>query len=226
MGIRERSGEHGVRFLTGEHDLQTRISRIKAVLFDWDGVFNDGFKDERGGSPFSEVDSMGVNLLRYALWRGNARTNPVAAIISGQQNHLAEKFAGRERFHALYMGFTNKPEAFDALLGTHGLRPEEVAFFFDDVLDLPIAAECGVRILISHRATHHFQRTVEGRGAADIIIPIGGGHHGLRMACELLIALQGEWEKVIEERVNYSTDYQAYLAARNAVRTAVNTAQR
>ena len=45
-----------------------KLKKIKAVLFDWDGVFNDGFKRGVDGSIFSEVDAMGTNLLRYALW--------------------------------------------------------------------------------------------------------------------------------------------------------------
>lgn len=217
MNLRERFSAHGARFVSSERDLEARCSRLKAVLFDWDGVFNDGFKDAEGGSPFSEVDSMGVNLLRFALWLKSDEQLPKAAIITGQHNPFAERFAQRERLHGLYMGFTNKPDAFDAFLNTHGLRPEEVAFFFDDVLDLPVAEKCGLRVLIGHRATHHFQRTVENRGTADIIIPLGGGHHGLREACELLIAMWGSWDEVIGHRAGFTPVYQRYLAERQSV---------
>ena len=119
MNLRERFSAHGARFVIGERDLDARCSRLKAVLFDWDGVFNDGFKDAEGGSPFSEVDSMGVNLLRFALWLKNDEQLPKAAIITGQHNPFAERFAQREGLHGLYMGFTNKPDAFDAFLATH-----------------------------------------------------------------------------------------------------------
>ena len=52
---------NGLRTTAPEPELLRRLARTKAVLFDWDGVFNDGFKDAEGGSPFSEVGSMGVN---------------------------------------------------------------------------------------------------------------------------------------------------------------------
>ena len=40
--------------------LARQLHGIRALVFDWDGVFNDGWKDAQGGSPFSEVDSMGA----------------------------------------------------------------------------------------------------------------------------------------------------------------------
>ena len=42
-----------------------RLDKIKAFVFDWDGVFNNGAKDSEGASPFNEVDAMGTNLLRF-----------------------------------------------------------------------------------------------------------------------------------------------------------------
>ncbi|MEZ4806970.1 MAG: hypothetical protein R2815_05780 [Flavobacteriales bacterium] len=75
----------GLRIARPEPELEHRLAAIKAVLFDWDGVFNNGFKDAEGGSPFSEVGSMGVNLLRFALWLRNGHL-PKAAVIAGQHN--------------------------------------------------------------------------------------------------------------------------------------------
>jgi len=204
------------RLLVGRDEVVRRLAIIKAVVCDWDGVFNDGFKDAEGGSPFSEVDSMGLNLLRFALWSRKEEL-PFAAVITGQHNAFAERFGQRERLHGVYMGFTNKPDAFDRFLEFHGLRPEEVLFVYDDVLDLPVAARCGLRVLIGHRATELFQRTCIHRGLADIRIHLGGGHHGLREACELLIDLMGRWASTLDHRVAYDTTYQRYLTARQAV---------
>lgn len=207
---------HDERLINGRDATVQRLSRIKAVICDWDGVFNDGFKDAEGGSPFSEVDSMGVNLLRFALWLRKEEL-PYSAIITGQHNLFAERFAQREHLHGVYMGFTHKPEAFDRFLAQHGLKPEEVLFVFDDVLDLPVADRCGVRVLIGHRATELFQRTCIQRGLVDVHINLGGGHHGLREACELLIQLLGIWERVIDHRVAFDETYQSYLEQRQAV---------
>lgn len=215
------SGRHQDDRLLARRDATLqRLSRIKAVICDWDGVFNDGSKDAEGGSPFSEVDSMGINLLRFALWLRKEEL-PYSAIITGQNNAFAERFAQREHLHGIYAGYTHKPEAFDRFLAQHDLRPEEVLFVFDDVLDLPVAERCGMRVLIGHRATELFQRTCIERGLVDIHINLDGSHHGLREACELLIQLLGNWERVIDHRVAYDAVYQRYLATRQAVVTEV-----
>ncbi|MBP7513075.1 MAG: hypothetical protein KA791_00915 [Flavobacteriales bacterium] len=205
----------GTRLIADREEFLAKCADIKAVLFDWDGVFNNGFKDAEGGSPFSEVDSMGVNLLRFALWLKNGERLPAAGIITGQHNAYAERFAQRERFHGCYMGYTNKPEAFDAFLGTHGLRAEEVAFFFDDVLDLPVAERCGLRVLIGRRASPWFEDAA--MDCVDAITACDGGHHGLREACELLIVASARADEVLDHRVRYSEVYQRYLAQRQGL---------
>ncbi len=206
----------GTRFIAEPASVELKLASIKAVLFDWDGVFNNGFKDAEGGSPFSEVDSMGVNLLRFAFWLKNGEQLPKAAVITGQHNPHAERFAQREKLHGVYMGFTNKPEAFDGFLAAHGLEAGEVAFFFDDVLDLPVAARCGLRVLIGRKSSPWFEK-MAGPEHIDVITACDGGHHGLREACELLIAMLGQGEEVIGHRVRFSEVYQRYLTLRQAV---------
>ena len=214
----------GTRMIATRDEVLAKCGEVKAVLFDWDGVFNNGFKDAEGGSPFSEVDSMGVNLLRFALWLKNGERLPAAGIITGQHNAYAERFAQRERMHGCYMGSTNKPEAFDAFLSAHGLEPQEVAFFFDDVLDLPVAERCGLRVLIGRKASPWFESACMGQ--VDVITACDGGHHGLREACELLIVATGKGEEVIGHRVRYSDVYQRYLGQRQAVAPMIARKQR
>jgi len=208
----------GTRFLRPPDVLQRQLGDIRAILFDWDGVFNDGWKDLEGGSPFSEIDSMGVNLLRFSLWTRERRMLPTA-IITGQHNPRAERFAEREHFDGVYTGFTNKAEAFDRFLAKHGLEARQVAFFFDDVLDLPIARRCGLRILIKRENSPVLENHIVSRGDAELLTHFNGGAHGVREACELLLVLAGRAEDVIEHRVRYSEDYTDYLAARASLTT-------
>ncbi|MBK7112479.1 MAG: hypothetical protein IPH60_08535 [Flavobacteriales bacterium] len=85
-----------------------RLSRIKAVICDWDGVFNDGSKDAEGGSPFSEGAAWASTSLRFALWLRKEESS-YSAIITGQNNAFAERFAQREHLHGIYAGYTHKP---------------------------------------------------------------------------------------------------------------------
>ena len=208
------------RFLRSSADLAIRLHNIRAVLFDWDGVFNDGWKDLDGGSPFSEVGSMGVNMLRFALWLRNG-VNPPAAVITGQINPHAEKFVKRERFHALYMGFINKPDAFQQFLQDNVLKPEQVAFFFDDAIDLPVAKRCGLRVMIGRNTGKLFTEHVVARGDVDIITEHSGGENGLREATEAVMGLMGSFDNVFDQRAAYTSDYQRYLKERNATELSV-----
>ncbi|MBS1568457.1 MAG: phosphatase [Bacteroidetes bacterium] len=212
-------------FLHSHAALQTRAQGIKAVLFDWDGVFNDGWKGLDGGSPFSEVGSMGVNMLRFGLWLRNG-VNPPAAVLTGQVNPLAEKFVQRERFHAIYMGYINKPDAFAEFLRTNSLKPGEVAFFYDDAIDLPVARQCGLRILIGRRGGERFEEHVVQRGDADIVTACSGGENGLREATEAVISLLGNFADVFDHRAAYSETYQRYLRERNATVPVVRNGSR
>lgn len=207
----------GTTFVRTPSELHERARRIKAVLFDWDGVFNDGWKDLEGGSPFSEIGSMGVNMLRFGIWLEQQEQLPFAAIITGQHNKHAERFAGREKLHGLYMGYIHKPLAFDHFLAAHGLQAEEVAFFFDDAIDLAVADRCGLRILMRHRAGALFAQHAIARGCVDIATGLSGGENGLREATEAVLALMHRYHLVIEHRSAYSPTYQRYLAQREQV---------
>ena len=213
--------ELGTEVLLGQPEMVARLSALRAVLFDWDGVFNDGWKDLEGGSPFSEVGSMGVNMLRFGLWLQNKEQLPFAGIITGQHNPHAEKFVQREKLHGLYMGFIDKREAFDAFLRKHGLRDEEVAFFFDDAIDLSVAARCGLRILMRGQAGEFFVKHAVTSGCADVITALSGGQNGLREATDALLTIMGRYGETIDNRAGYSTVYQRYLAQRQAVQPEV-----
>lgn len=216
---------HQTRYLHSQEELQRRAKNIRAVLFDWDGVFNDGWKDIDGGSPFSEVGSMGVNMLRFALWLTNG-VNPPAAVITGQINPHAENFVKRERFHAIYMGYINKPDAFGQFLRDNELKPEEVAFVFDDAIDLPVAKQCGLRVLIGRPAGQLFAEHVIARGDADIVTANSGGENGLREATEAVIGLIGDFADVFDQRAAFTEPYQRYLQERNATEPRVEKGKR
>ena len=60
---------------------------------------------------------------------------------------------------------------------------------------------------------------VTEKNLADYITSAYSGQYALREACEMLIGIGGYWNKVLEERIHYSTTYQSYLEQRNAIET-------
>ncbi len=201
-------------FLTEPSLIRQKLFNVRAFLFDWDGVFNSGYKDGEGASPFSEVEAMGTNMLRYNYYLRN-NIPPVAAIITGEKNKAAFTFVKREHFDVAYYKMSNKRPALEHLCSKYSLDPSEVAWVFDDVLDLSIAKRCGLRIMISRESNPLLLDYVKKEQLAEYITFSHGGQHGLREAAELLIGISGEYYQTIGNRAEFTEDYMQYLALRN-----------
>jgi 3-deoxy-D-manno-octulosonate 8-phosphate phosphatase (KDO 8-P phosphatase) len=218
MNVESIFREAGGEFVTPFHSFKEKLDGIKAFIFDWDGVFNDGYKDHQASSNFSEVDAMGTNLLRFSRWL-DKKVMPFTAIMSGERNQLSFQFTIREHFHQAYFKVVNKKFAFEHFIKVHSLKPEEVAFIFDDVLDLSIASVAGIRILINRKSNPLFKNYVIGNKLADYVTGASSGEFAVRELCELLIGVTGNYNKVVENRFKFSADYKKYLEERQAIDT-------
>ncbi|WP_338875891.1 phosphatase [Spirosoma sp. SC4-14] len=207
----------GGQFVTPADVLTEKLKTIRAIVFDWDGVFNDGIKTEAGSSSFSEIDSMGTNLLRFGFWLHHGGQLPAVAIVTGVDNALADKLVGREHFHACYSQAKNKVEVLAHFLDQHKLQPQQVAFFFDDALDLSVAEVAGVRIMIRRKANPLFTDYVIRNGHVDYITGNESGHFAVREGCELMLGLLGQFETVMNERLRYRPVYDQYYQQRQAI---------
>ncbi len=207
----------GGQFVTPVDTLTEKLRAVKAIVFDWDGVFNDGVKTGSGSSSFSEVDSMGTNLLRFGFWLHHRDQLPVVAIITGVINELADALVRREHFHACYSQAKHKVDVLKHLLDQYGLQPHEVAFFFDDALDLSVAEVAGVRVMVRRRANPLLTDYVVRNGLVDYLTGSESGQWAVREGCEMLLGLLGQFDTVMNERLRYKPVYDRYYAQRQAV---------
>jgi 3-deoxy-D-manno-octulosonate 8-phosphate phosphatase (KDO 8-P phosphatase) len=212
------------QFTESELQVAEKLKSIKAFVFDWDGVFNNGFKQGQNGSGFSEVDSMGTNLMRFSHYL-NTNDTPVCAIISGENNEAAQFFAQREHFDFSFYKIAHKIDALNFICKEKNIAPSEVCYFFDDVLDLSIAKVCGLRIIIRKSATEFFNRYCVENNLVDYITLNDGLNHGVREACEMLMTLNGNFNTVLDDRTQFNDTYKGYLAKRNMSETTVYTRQ-
>ena len=210
----------GGRFLTKPTALAGRLGAVRALLFDWDGVFTDG----RGGSGFAEADSMGVNLLRFGFWLRDGKLPP-AAIVSGRENPAALEFGDREHLHAVYTGVGDKRTALGHFRDAYRLAPDQVAAVFDDVNDLAVARECGVRILVHRPGGPLFRRSVAAGKLCDYVTANPGSACAVREAAELMLGLMGMFEAVIDARVASNPSYREYFAQRQSCVTERHAAE-
>lgn len=213
-----RFGELGGRFVVPAGEIAARLRRVRALMFDWDGVFNPGAKGAGAYSGYSEPDSMGTNLLRFALWRALG-AQPACAVLSGADNPAAREFAKREHLHDVYSGMRDKRAAFAAFARDRGLEADEVAYLFDDVNDLAVARGCGVRILVRRNASPLLVDHAVRHGLCDYVTAHEGGGFAVREACELLLGLLDSYEAVVTARSAAAPEYEAYYAERQSIVT-------
>ncbi|MEM9022358.1 MAG: phosphatase [Bacteroidota bacterium] len=210
----------GGAFLIPAAELQARLATIKAYVFDWDGVFNSGFKGQEVHSPFSEADSMGTNMVRFAHWLRTGEL-PITAILTGALNPSAQIMAEREHFNLLAYRFLSKREGLEHLCREYGLQPSEIAFVFDDILDLVVSEQVGVRFQVQRHASPMFSDYVAKHNLADYVTGHTGGDHAVREVCELILGLNGQFEEAVEHRMAFSPTYTEYFTQRNNVPTAL-----
>ena len=222
-GFEKGFSELGALFLTSAAELRSRLGSVRALVFDWDGVFNAGAKTADGGSGFTEADSMGTNLLRYALWRRDGRL-PSVAVVTGEENPSARAFALREHFDAVHFGVKDKARALEAFCSARGLSPGEALCVVDDVNDFGLASQCGIRVLVRREAGVLLQEYVARRGLCDYVTAMPGDRCAVREVAELMLGLLDAFDAVVESRRAFDAQYRRYFDCRQAVATELHDA--
>ncbi|MFC2113771.1 phosphatase [Bacteroidota bacterium] len=208
----------GGEFHTPATEIAQKLQQVSAFIFDWDGVFNSGMKADQVTPGFSEIDSMGINLMRYGYWLKTG-TIPLVAIITGQENEAAFFIAEREHFNNVFYLYKDKKEAFKRFYSSHGITPEECVMVFDDVLDLSVAKHAGLRFMIGRNANPLLNEFVIKNNYADYISGNDCMNFGVREVCELIMGLHGFYDEVVTNRLEYAVSYQNYFMKRNNLKT-------
>ena len=122
--------------------LVTTLQFLKLVVFDVDGVLTDGglLYDGLGESikKFNVKDGVAIKLL--PKWGVQ-----VAFITAKASAPLQHRMSDLEAAH-FYSVCHDKTTAFDDIIATLQLEPEQAAYVGDDVIDLPVMLKVGVAL--------------------------------------------------------------------------------
>ena len=166
------------------HNMEHILKNIKAFASDVDGVLTDGgILADLDGELFRTFDSKDGFAVRMATMAGY----PVGIITGGRSESIRKRFltCGVEA-EDVYLGSRDKIEDFDDFCRRHGLKPEEVMYFGDDLPDIPVMQKCGCGVAPADAVE-------EVLAAADYISPRAGGRRCVREAIESVMKLQGRW---------------------------------
>ena len=110
------------------------------------------------------------------------------AIITGRKAKLVEDRCQTLGITHLYQGQSDKLLAFRDLTDKLHVRPEEVAYIGDDLIDWPVMAEVGLSVAVADAHPLLLPR-------ANYVTRINGGRGAGREVCDLLLLAQGKLDE-------------------------------
>ena len=153
-----------------------RLSRIRLVAFDVDGVFTDGrfYLSDEGIETkcFHTQDGFGVRRL--------LASGVEVAIISGRQSRAVEIRMRELGVRHVALGCKDKVVAMTELLGRLGIEASQCAFVGDDVPDLPLLRYVGLSVAVANAVP-------EVLAACDCATVAAGGFGAVREVCDWLV---------------------------------------
>lgn len=208
----------GGHFMKSAFDLREKMQDIKAIILDWDGVFNNGEKARDGSSAYSLVDTEGLERFRFGYFMA-LKSMIKTAVISETENPLCASWATIANIDNVYLKTTDKLKALHHFCDTHNLTPSEVIYVFDDINDLPVAAVAGIRLAVGRLSSPLYLEYIEHKRLADYISSCQGNEHAVREMSELLLALIDQHFNVMNHTADFETDYQDFLSRRQTIST-------
>ena len=165
--------------------MEGRFSRIRAFAFDVDGVLTDGgILADLSGELYRVFDSKDGMAIRMAVMKGYHMT----IITGGRSESIRQRFGSCGiKPEDVYLRSRAKIEDFEDFCRRHGLEPDEVMYFGDDLPDIPVMTACGCGACPSDAVE-------EVKEIAGIISSKPGGKGCAREIIQMVMKEQGKWE--------------------------------
>ncbi|MBW1739803.1 MAG: HAD-IIIA family hydrolase [Deltaproteobacteria bacterium] len=166
-------------------EVRVRVERIKLVALDVDGVMTDGrlyyHDDGTESKAFDVRDGHGTKMLKQA--------GIETVVISGRNSPMVDRRAADIGITEVFQGVRDKVPILEKILSKRGLKFEEVAFVGDDVVDLTTMNRVGLAVAVADASEYLFD-------VAHYVTLATGGRGAVREVAELILGVQGLWNKV------------------------------
>lgn len=168
-------------------ELKERVSKIKILLLDVDGVLTDGriIYDSSGrDSKFFDVhDGLGV----YVLGKAGIKT----IIVTAKNSRTIKPRARDMRITEVFGDVSPKSAVLEKILKKYAVSKDEICFVADDLVDLGLMKLVGFPVAV-------FNACPEIKQAAAYITIRHGGRGAVREIAELILKAQGKWKDIIK----------------------------
>ncbi|MBP3454895.1 MAG: HAD hydrolase family protein [Alistipes sp.] len=163
------------------------IARVKAFVFDVDGVMTDG-----GIIPTPDGDF----IRRYHAKDGYAVAYAIKlgykiCIISGGRGEMLRRRLEMLGVSQMYLNCMNKIAAIDEFIADNGLDAADVIYMGDDIPDLDCMRRVGIPVCPADACSEVIE-------ASRYVSEYDGGHGAVRDIVEQVLRAQGVWARSSE----------------------------
>lgn len=159
-----------------ETELKSRLSQVKLLALDVDGVLTDGglYYTERGEElkKFNVKDGLGIKLLM--------RAGIEVAIISANSSAATTYRAKKLGMEHCYIGIEDKLPVLNDLCDRLNISLAEVAYVGDDITDIPILKSIGCPITVADAIAENLEHVI-------YVTQMAGGRGAIREVSSLIL---------------------------------------
>ena len=163
------------------------IARVKAFVFDVDGVMTDG-----GIIPTPDGDF----IRRYYAKDGYAMAYAIRegykiCVISGGRGEMLRRRLAMLGVERMYLNCMDKITAIKEFMSDYDLAAEEVIYMGDDIPDLECMRLVGIPVCPADACMEVIE-------ASRYVSEYNGGHGAVRDIVEQVLRVQGRWAKNLQ----------------------------
>ena len=168
--------------------MRQKISQIKMILMDVDGVLTPGeiIYTSSGDElkMFNVQDGLGITLARLAGLK--------TGIITGRMSPLVKRRAEELRVDVLSQGSFKKLPEYERIKQDLDLQDHEICYIGDDVLDIPILKKVGFSVAVANARD-------EVKAICDYVTVAEGGKGAVREVIDRILKWQKKLHAIIDE---------------------------
>ncbi|MCP3178086.1 HAD-IIIA family hydrolase [Desulfuromonas sp. KJ2020] len=165
--------------------MKDRLTKIRLLLLDVDGILTDGriIYDHDGveSKMFDVKDGHGLKLIQRAGIR--------VGIITGRSSEVVALRARELGIDIVYQCAKEKMVPYREILENLGLMDDEVAYMGDDLVDLPVLTRVGFSATVADAVE-------DIKPYVHYVAQKKGGRAAVREVCDLLLKESGKWSEV------------------------------
>ena len=172
-------------------DLLKKLSKIKIVVSDVDGILTDAtiiVSKDQEFKTFHVEDALGTRLLELA-------DIPIA-FISARKSQATTARLNELKIQNVYQGYLNKLNALDKILQSLNLSKSDVLYIGDGYVDMPVMEEVGFSISVPN--AHD-----EVKKLADFITKKSGGEGVMVEVAKYVLKSKGIYDQVFKKMKKY-----------------------